>query len=110
MLQTSVTLMSMITTYGGKCANQITFGLSNFVVAESPGTLIDYVDKVIPDIVIVNIGAWMHDFKQFEAYFNAIMDNIKTIRQKEYYSNRQRPLFFWYYLSLPIIIHHLSLS
>ena len=90
MLQTSVTLMSMITTYGGKCASQITFGLSNFVVginynifiimiviiiiiAESPGTLVDYVDKVIPDIIIVNFGAWTRDFRQFEGYFNGIM-------------------------------------
>ena len=94
MLQASVTLMSMITTYGGKCASQITFGLSNFVVgiiiitiinifiiiiiiiiiiAETPGTLIDYVDKVIPDIIIVNFGAWTRDFRQFEGYFNGIM-------------------------------------
>ena len=100
MLQASVTLMSMITTYGGKCASQITFGLSNFVVgiiiitiiiifiimiviitiiAETPGTLIDYVDKVIPDIIIVNFGAWTRDFRQFEGYFTGIMVLISLL-------------------------------
>lgn len=94
MLQTSVTLMSMITSYGGNCADQIYFGLSNWVVAESPGTLVDYVDKIKPDIIIVNIGAWTHDLNQFRGYYDGIMQTIETIRQKEYYTNK-KPLVFW---------------
>lgn len=63
MQQTAATLMSMIVSYGGQCAEQVGFGRSDQLFFSTKGhlNLFQFVDLVKPDICIINSGAHNHD-------------------------------------------------
>ena len=63
MQQTAATLMSMIVSYGGTCADQVAFGRSDQLFFSTKGhlDLFQFVALIKPDICIMNSGPHNHD-------------------------------------------------
>jgi hypothetical protein len=75
MQQTMGTLTSMITSSGGHCANQIAHGRSDLLYFSGHGhdNLFQHTMKMKPDILIMTVGAWLHDMGDFWSVF----ENLK---------------------------------
>ncbi len=83
MQQTASTLMSMVTASGGKCANQIANGRSNYLLysARKTDTVFNFVNQINPDICIMAAGAWLHDFGDMQDIWQNLMAGFPAMRQ-----------------------------
>jgi len=77
--QVAVTLINMIITWGGSCADQITFAKSYFLTfkkwGEKKRNIVEYVEDINPDIVVFSAGAHLHDFGDMYS----VMENLRKL-------------------------------
>lgn len=78
MQQSAATLMSMVTKGGGHCSPQIKFGSTSHLVFNTRGheSLDKLLAATLPDICILNVGAWFHDDGDMYSILETLKDKL----------------------------------